>query len=469
MAAAPSEADPQPPPPPPTRAGGLRRLLALMGVDPAIGFTLLARGWSVMALPVTFYCIAHFLTKAEQDYFFTFDSLLGLQVFFDLGIAFVVLQFASHERAHLEWDAAGRLVGDPRAKARLGSLLGSALRVYRYSAVLLVLVVLPVGLVYFHRVTRPDLPVVWQPAWLWAVFATGCNLLLSPMLAFIEGCGLVSKITRLRMLQQITGALLSWSVFFAGGRLLAAPAVNTGFLLVAAGWLWFSKRHFLRDILAARDPRMRIHWFKEVWPLQWRISLSWLSGFFIFKLFSPVLQYYHPGTGLAGRMGMTMRITDSISTVCQAWMSTKAAPFGSLIARRKFLELDALFFRSLKQSYVVLGAGQLAFLAALTALHHSHHAFGERLLGVETALLLVGVALMNHLIFAEAVYLRAHKQEPFLWLSVAGAGLNALTTYFGGRYYGATGAALGYFLNTLMLGAGLATYIFQTKRRAWHS
>jgi hypothetical protein len=32
-----------------------------------------------------------------------------------------------------------------------------------------------------------------------------------------------------------------------------------------------------------------IDWWKEVWPFQWRIAISYACGFFIFQLFNPVL------------------------------------------------------------------------------------------------------------------------------------------------------------------------------------
>jgi len=445
-----------------------RKATGVLGIDRAIAFTVLGRCWAAFSLPVTLFCVVHFLSVKEQDFYFTFDSLLALQVFFDLGIAFVVLQFASHERAHLEWTADGRLTGDPRHKARLASLLASANRAYSWSATLLFFCVLPAGFFFFRSCEEAAQPAAWRWAWASAVLVTALNLRLSPLLAFIEGCGRVADIARLRLFQQFLGALLSWVTFAWGGRLFAAPALNLGFLIVAALWLWFSKRRFLRDVLAARDNAVRIRWRQEVWPLQWRITVSWLSGFFIFRLVNPVLMKYQP-TGTASRMGMTTKIIDAMSTVCASWMGTKAAPFGALIARRQFAELDRVFFRTLKQSYAVLLLGCAAFVAILAGLIHLHHPFSSRLLGLLPTCLLLGNALMGILVNAEAVYLRSHKQEPFMWLSVVSAFLTGTIAYVAGRYLGPTGVALGYFLLSLFFGVGAYTYVFRKKRRAWHA
>jgi hypothetical protein len=71
-----------------------------LGIDKAIGFTILARGWGSLAGLITVALIARFLSPAEQGYYYTFGSLLALQIVFELGFSFVILQMASHERAH---------------------------------------------------------------------------------------------------------------------------------------------------------------------------------------------------------------------------------------------------------------------------------------------------------------------------------------------------------------------------------
>src|ERR1700712_5391903 len=81
-----------------TRLHAIRRSL---GLDRAVVFTILARGWSSLAGIATLLLIARFLSSAEQGYYYTFGSLVALQMLFELGFSFVILQMASHESAHL--------------------------------------------------------------------------------------------------------------------------------------------------------------------------------------------------------------------------------------------------------------------------------------------------------------------------------------------------------------------------------
>ncbi|MGB7355124.1 MAG: hypothetical protein WBD06_15580, partial [Acidobacteriaceae bacterium] len=84
------------------------------------------------------------------------------------------------------------------------------------------------------------------------------------------------------------------------------------------------------------------------------------------------------------------------------------------------------------------------------------------------AILLITV-ILNVVIFGEATYLRAHKQEKFLLNSVLGAILMALSTWFFGKYYGARGVVVGSLLIGLLMGLPLGTYVFVKYRRLWHA
>ena len=53
---------------------------------------------------------------------------------------------------------------------------------------------------------------------------------------------------------------------------------------------------------------------QEIFPFQWKIALSWISGYLIFQLFNPVL-FATEGSKIAGQMGMTMVAISGISSI----------------------------------------------------------------------------------------------------------------------------------------------------------
>ena len=83
--------------------------------------------------------------------------------------------------------------------------------------------------------------------------------------------------------------------------------------------------------------------------------------------------------------------------------------------------------------------------------------------------MLLLTVLCNHIVFSEAVYLRAHKSEPFLVVSVTVGVLTAAGTVILGWLWGSTGVTIGYFFTSDVLGLVLGTTIFLARRSEWHA
>ena len=167
-------------------------------------------------------------------------------------------------------------------------------------------------------------------------------------------------------------------------------------------------------------------------------------------------------------MGMSLSIASALSAVALAWINTKASPFGTLIARHEFGTLDRLFFRTLWQSALLLAIGVVALLLGLAVVTQRFPHLAARILPMPIFALLLATSFCNHIVFSEAIYLRAHKREPFLAVSIAVGVLTACSTLLLGRFWGASGVTLGYFCTSGLFGLAFGTYIFVTKRRQWH-
>lgn len=443
-----------------------RRFLRYFGVDRAIGYSLIGQVWSVLAGPLSVVFLAHFLTPVEQGFYYTFSGVLALLIFLELGLGFVLLQFASHEKAALEWTAGGTLEGDPAAKARLSSLLRRVLFWYAVLAVLSVVLLWPIGVWFFHRQPTPHPEVVWQGPWIAVVLVSAVNLLLTPVLSVLEGCGLIVQISGVRTVQRIAASLVTWGCLYVGLRLYTIVGLNLALVVVACAWVWKEKRVALLDLLAVPSHPARVDWWREVWPLQWRVALSGASSYFIFAFFNPVLFTYH-GAVAAGQMGMTMTIVSTLAGGPMSWVGTKIAPFGTLIAKKQWRELDAMFFPAMWQSLAIMAVFESFFLLGVFYLHFIGHKWSIRLIDPLPLALLILATLMSAIVGCEALYLRAHKQEPYVFLSLVGALFVALSTYFLGRPFAALGMTAGYLV--VNIGITLAgTWIFITKRREWH-
>ena len=447
-------------------AGIKRWLRHVLGIDRAVGFTVMARGWTIFSGALTVLLIAHFLTPAEQGYYYTFASLVALQTVFELGFSFVILQLAAHESSHLEIRASGEIAGDAVAHARLASILKKSVHWYSMAAVLMAVALLVAGFHFFSSHAEHSARVSWKLPWVCVVIATVFTFQMDPVFSFLEGCGFVPQVARMRFAQAVCGTTLAWTALTLHHGLFAPAGIIFGQALAGAVFL-LSRRRLLVPLLRQRSGVDVVGWRNEIWPFQWRIAVSFLCAYLIFPLFSPVLFAYR-GPTEAGRMGMSLTIVNALAALAYAWISTKTSPFGSMIARREYTLLDRVFFRALAQSGALLLGGEATVLGALLAAHRYFPRLAGRMLPIPLFAVLMLAVFLNHMVSSEAAYLRAHKREPFLQLAIVTAAMVGLNTFVAGRLWGAAGVTIGYCICGGILYAIAGTGIFRRCRRLWH-
>lgn len=454
------------------RNGLLAKLAKAIGLDRAIFFTVLARGWSAFAAAITIALILKFLTPAEQGYYTVINPLVNVQIIFELGFSFVVLQTASHECAHLRLHRDGRIEGPMRERGRLSSILQKALKWYSSAAIVLLIVLLTGGRVFFRQVSsHSPQAVAWAGPWTLAAIAASFTFQVDPIFSFLEGCGFVPEIARARLMQFIAGSLLAITMLLTGHGLYAPGAMLAGQAL-AGGYIIFGFRKLLKTVLWHKPGIHQMKFRGDVWPLQWRMAVSWVAGYLTIPLFAPMLAHMGEwGPVEAGRMGVSISVAAKVGDIAMAWMNTKSAPFGRLVALRNFAELDRMFFRALAQSSAIGACGAVAVWSGAVLLEHAGgswmHYAGRFLSPSGLALVLFGF-VANTVVSSMALYLRAHKQEKFMVNSVVGALYTVPAAWYFGHKFGGFGIAMAYAAGSLVIGLGYGSYTFLKWRRRWH-
>jgi len=410
----------------------ISRLQKIAGLDFHVLITLLFRGWGILAGGATVLLLPLWLSPTEQGYYFTFASVLALQIFFELGLNQIVMQLVSHEVAHLTETTDGRLTGEESHLGRLSSLARLIRRWYGVSAILFAVIGGITGAVFFNQKgTEPMF--VWLGAWVVLVGATAVNLWLSPGLAVMEGCGKVGQVARLRLVQSMLGYACLWATLLSGAGLWAATAVPvvsivcTGYWLKAHGNMlrWLSGR--------AVDFKNQLRWRTSVLPLQWRIALSWASGYLIFNLFTPMV-FSHHGAVEAGRLGMALTVFAAISTIGMSWVNAKAPDFTMHIARGERCELNILFKSLFIRSTVVIALTSGGVVLIAWYLNQIGLSAMMRIASPSVLAVLAIVTTVNSIVFAMAIYMRAHREEPMLTQSIVVGLMIACGVYIGSIY-----------------------------------
>lgn len=443
-----------------------------MGFDKAILYSSSARIVQAFTGVASIFFISRYLTGIEQGFYYTFGSLVAVQVFFELGLTNIITQYVAHEASHLRWNTLVLLEGEERYKSRLASLLRFTTKWYSVVSVSLFFLLIIVGFLFFsYFFDEKNSDICWKGPWVLLALGTAANLFVAPILAILEGLNKVKEVNRISFYRQLIIPAVSWIGLIAGLKLYIvgiSSILSVLFVLVI-----IYKTDFKQIIfnLWNTSIKERVCYKKEIFPYQWKIALSWISGYFIFQLFNPIL-FATEGAVIAGQMGMTLAALNGIQALSMSWLNTKIPLYSRFIALKDYANLDLIFNRSLKQmSYVCLSL-LLIMLGGVFGIRELHVSFGHGLLGDRflnyCPMILMMVPLFaNQFTNSWATYLRCHKKEPFLCFSISmGLSCCASISFFG-YLYGVNGVTMSYCIVTIAY-LPWAYKIYNKNKIKWH-
>lgn len=441
-------------------------VLSRLGIDRAIAFTILHRAWALFAGPATLVFVVAFLAPVEQGFYYAFAGVLGLQVLFELGLGFVVMQTVSHLMADLRIEA-GALLGVPASAGRLGRLFADVLRWYGLACVAFIAVILLSGVWFFGRSPGYD-QVQWELPWLLVVPVFGLSILANACFSFLEGMGLVADVAIARLVQSVVGLIALCLLLAMGAKLMALVALHSVNLLVSTIWIVWRRGRLLRQVWSQRSPAGAIAWREEVWPFQWRIAVSWTAGYCGSQVITLIL-FSRLGPVEAGRFGLTLTALGAVATGAAAWVSTKAPRFGGLVAKGRMDELDSVFAQAWRGALSFGAAGLLAVLAVVSALHAVDDSLGQRFVPLLGLLAMACATLVSIKVGAEATYLRAFRSEPYLVLSIVNGAAQVTVALILVTTGSLLAVTLAYAAVSVAVGVAWAHPLFRRLRDEYHA
>ncbi len=436
------------------------RLRHALGLDGAIAYSISARFWAIVSNVVTVALMVRFLSPVEQGYYFTLISLVALQVVFELGFSFVILQHAAHERAHLRILPDGTVEGDGRAHARLASILQLTVRWYSRAGIALAVILVPTGIIFFSKSAAPHAQVHWMAPWLITAGASVIAFLFDPLYSFFEGCGEVKQIARMRFSQAMLASVCAWGVMLAHHGLYA-PGLNLAMSPVVGTIFMWRRRRFLLGLLRYDAVEHAVSWRHEIFPFQWKIAVSWTCAYFTRQIFTPIVFHYR-GAVEAGQIGMTISVAGYLSSIALSWINTKAPTFGLLVAQHQLAQLKQLFSRTLRHSMNFLFVMSGGFMIVVVLMERFVPQLAVRITGPWAFLLILVGTFGSVLVQSFAIYLRSFKREPFLWHSMTITILTLVLCRLTVVTWGNFGVSVAYLVSTGIVGSVWGWFIFRS-------
>ena len=387
-------------------------------MNKAVRNTLILRITTLFSGGLSLVLVPFFLTSNEQGYYYTFLSLVSIQVFFELGLSQVLIYvFSAQEKINII----------NRDDIQSATLYATKL-FNKYAGILFFILSIILGFVFFNSNEYND--VSWQYPWIILVTCTSINLSQTSKLTYLEATGKMSYVSAMRTYQDILGIFILIILLLLGCGLWAVISLALSKAIITTYWLYsnpitISWRNKLKNKNFKKSYLFDV-WKKEIFPMQWKISISWISGYFIFQFLTP-LTFKIFGPTLAGQLGLSLNITTGLLLACTTFTTARSPEFAKLIVENNYLKLDRIFNKSLKFS--IFSLSSLYLMMNITIYFSSEYIpfITNRILKPDLLYILCLSSLAKGVVYCLSTYLRAHRDDPYMPLSICTSILTILS------------------------------------------
>ncbi|TFY92294.1 hypothetical protein DYL61_17630 [Pseudomonas nabeulensis] len=385
--------------------------------------------WRLLSGPALLILVPIYLLPEEQGYWYTFISMAALAVFADMGFSAILLLFASHEFAHLKFNDQKKISGEQKNLTRLATLFLFAMR----WATAMALVVFPIVLIIGYLVLNDKASLLnWQFPWLIYGLASVVVFINSIALSFIEGCDNVGDVQKIRFQVSVISVVTSVSLLVLGFHLYALALSLLAGALTGTALIIHHYNAMLYQLY--KLAKLNTHpWLQEIMPLMWRFALSWTSGYFALSIFTPLTFNYY-GAVQAGQVGFSMAVCMAMFSISNIWITIITPKINIYAAQTRTKELNHIFRNGVFLAIITYLTG-MAALFTFVYLIKDQIFIDNRLLPTSALLAVSTGWLMQLIINAMAIYMRAHKKEPLVTVSIINGIYVGITTFIAAKYF----------------------------------
>jgi len=360
------------------------------------------------------------LTSIELGYYFTFQSLLGLQIIFEMGFSYVLLQNAAHESSRLELSPHG-WGGASLNLTRLKSLFAIVSRYYTLACVLFFFSISAGGYLFFSRVNAilftPEIQVIW----IMLTLISAINLYISPWTSMVEGMNGVVTVSILKSFQVLVGYLLAIVFLFFGAGLYSILLIGISSVFVYLFWYRQNSHYFnILDLGICYERNKKINFFREIFPFQVKIAITWICGY-IGSQTLPIFVFSFSGAVIAGQLGFTMLAFNSLMLLTYSIFNSNIPSISACISTGDFYRAKRIFKKSFVKSFVLTFSTGMCLLLAIFYFQYMHFAISSKFSNFIVCTAVFGITMLSFVSYCVANYVRSFKKEGFILPTILSA------------------------------------------------
>jgi hypothetical protein len=431
-------------------------------ISRGLAFILLQRIWQGLGGVLTIFFITHTLSPDQQGWFYTFVSIASLYTIFEMGLSTALIQVTAYLFIKLHWLSQGRVAGQ-NTKIFISFLSVSVKTYFKFACFFLVAAFI-VG--YFAFLQKGGLMIEgrrWLWPWVTLLIGTALNMMMLPFFSVLEGSGEISEVYCVRLFQGLISSIFCWIVLMSGGDLWAAAIAPIFSAMISFIWI-YKKRPQLFKLALLNQVGKKFNWSKEIWPLQWRVGINWISLFLMSQLCTPILFYFQNST-VAGQMGLSLTIAHMLGLLSQSWITRRVSYMSQAAAKKEWHILDDLFKKDFMRSMIIFILGAILLLIGHKIISQSIYV--NRVLDFWSFLGLLVFSFFYYMNIALAIQLRSYRKEPLAWVTLLGGILILIATAIAAKGYSVNEVILVMVITQILLISPLSIYIWRNRNRQY--
>lgn len=399
-----------------------------------------------------------------QGYFFAFQSLISIQVFFELGLNQVLINSLSYEYARFR--SAGSHINSVEYY-RIAKVIQESIKLFAMGGIKFAIFSIPIGIIYFKTFEPTHSSALdWITPWCFAAICQALVIFLNPMFTIREASGEVADATIWKFaVELISNTVMLVAIYYE--LALYSIAFYLFARLVIIGIFLSVRNNFLSSIFnffKCDTGEIKI-WAEEIAPFKKKIALSWISGYLLFAAM-PALTFASIGPVESGRFSLTWNVLFGLVSVSMALVAVNVKNFSALLAEFDLVALRTLFIRVARISLILTLFGIVIFLTIIGVPEAVPDIYLDRFLSFRSVALLGVIALVNQVVFVQAALIRISRTEPYLSMSILGGIVQAIIVIFGGSEYGVNGIVTLMTIWTLLVTLPWG-YLIYSQNKPW--
>lgn len=366
------------------------------------------RLFNIVSGIITTLLIAFKFSSSDQGFFYAILAIIGSNILVELGFNGILIHYVSHLNNSLKI-VKGNIHGNINKIQDLGTF------VFKWSSsasVILFIVYFVLGYIFLLSRYGDDISLFF---WIIICFLNSLIFFFNPFYIFLEGLSAFKTSFTIKLLQSFFSNFFYWILILLDFGLDSIVIYYFVFSIINILVVVYFKNFIIKIFFSLKN-NFTFNWKKDFSRFQIMTAGSTIGGYLSFTFIIPLILSLS-GPVEAGKFGITFSIMGAYLLMSNGVTSPLVSKFGMLISNGKYNYIQKLI-KKLTYSLIILG---ILFIAIVLIFFYFLKLFLPdimlKFISVNEVFLLCLAYIVISLSTPFSSFVRAHKYEPFLFLS----------------------------------------------------